>query len=161
MVERTMTQRLTVRPLTLRAANAYVAKHHRHNKPVVGCRFCLGVTLDDELVGVSIVGRPLARRLDDGMTAEVLRVCTTGQRNACSILYGAASRAWRAMGGRLLITYTRQDEPGSSLRGAGWVVDGYTAAGSWNSPSRPREDQTEIVPRVRWCPQWCHQVEAA
>lgn len=35
---------LSIRPLTLKQANAYVAAHHRHNKPVVGHRFSIGVS---------------------------------------------------------------------------------------------------------------------
>lgn len=152
---------LRIEPTTLRRANEYVTAHHRHNKAVRGCRFCLRV-VDEEGVehGYAIVGRPLARMLDDGLTAEVLRVCTQGKSNAASMLLSACARAWRAMGGRRLVTYTRADEPGTSLRAAGWVVDGSTRAESWNRKKRARKDQTEIIARVRWVPQWCHQIAA-
>lgn len=83
-------------PLTLRAANAFVARHHRHAGPTRGMKFALGAQQAGRLVGVAIVGRPLARALDDGATLEVLRLCTTGAPNACSFLYGAARRAARA-----------------------------------------------------------------
>lgn len=64
---------LSIRPLTLREANAYVALHHRHNKPVVGHRFSIGVSDSvGALHGVAIVGHPVARRLDDGLTVENL-----------------------------------------------------------------------------------------
>lgn len=42
--ERVPRMTLSIRPLTLREANAYVAFHHRHNKPVVGHRFSIGVS---------------------------------------------------------------------------------------------------------------------
>src|SRR5438105_3083563 len=85
--------RLTVVPLTLKSANAFVAKHHRHHKPVIGHKFSVGVVDDDgTLHGVAIVGRPIARAFDDGTTAEVTRTCTDGTPNANSALYGAA---WR------------------------------------------------------------------
>ena len=83
--------KLKIRPCGLREANAFVSAHHRHHKPARGCKFCVAV--EDEngvLRGVVIVSRPVARMLDDGRTAEVVRCATDGARNACSALYGAA-----------------------------------------------------------------------
>lgn len=40
------------------------------------------------------------------------------------MLYSACWRAWRAMGGKRLITYTLKSESGSSLKGAGWRIVG-------------------------------------
>jgi hypothetical protein len=114
--------RLTIVPLTFRAASEFVAEHHRHNKPPRGTKFCIGVCdTDGVLRGVAMVGRPIARSFDDGLTAEVNRTCTDGYPNANSALYGAAWRIAGAMGYRRLVTYTQADEPGSSLTAAGWV----------------------------------------
>ena len=107
---------LEVCPVTLKEANAFVAEHHRHHKPVVGHKFSIGCTDGEKIVGVAIVGRPVSRYLDDGWTLEVNRLCTDGTRNACSILYAAAWRAVRAMGYRKLITNILDTEPGTSLR---------------------------------------------
>lgn len=113
---------LTIVPLTFRAAAAFVAQYHRHNKPPRGCKFCLGVCTDDgALVGVAMVGRPVARSFDDGLTAEVNRTCTDGTPNANSALYGASWRVAAAMGYRRMVTYTQADESGGSLTAAGWV----------------------------------------
>lgn len=137
---------LIVIPLSLAEANAFVSKHHRHHRRVPGCKFCIGVMLagllsdDSRLVGAAIIGRPVARTLNDGFTAEVTRCCTDGTRNACSSLYGAAWRAARAIGYRRLITYTLPFEGGSSLRGAGWTLVGQAGGGNWNTPARPRVD---------------------
>jgi len=79
--------------LPLATANAFVARLHRHHRPVVGHKFSLGAMLGGELVGVVIVGRPVSRMRDDGRTLEVTRLCTDGTKNACSFLYGAAARA--------------------------------------------------------------------
>ena len=141
---------LTLTPISLKAANAWVAEFHRHSNPTRGHKFSIGVSKGDELVGVAIVGRPVGRGADDGRTLEVLRVCTDGTYNACSFLYGASRRAIKALGYKRAITYTRADEDGASLRASGWVEDGTVAARSWNTPSRPREDQDERVPRIRW-----------
>lgn len=102
------------------------------------------------MFGVAIVGRPVARHLDNGWTAEVTRVCTDETRNACSILYAASWRAARAMGYRRMVTYTTKAESGASLRAAGWVTIGETPAKSWNAPSRPRIDKHELQERIRW-----------
>lgn len=112
---------LSVINLTLADANAFVTEHHRHNKKVQGHKFSIGGMVDGTLFGVAIVGRPVARRLDDGFTAEVTRLCVLedAPRNACSFLYRRAWRAWSAMGGQRLVTYTLESESGASLRGAG------------------------------------------
>jgi len=137
-------------PLTLRAANAFVARHHRHAGPTRGMKFALGTEQAGRLVGVAIVGRPLARALDDGATLEVLRLCTVGAPNACSFLYGAARRAARALGHRRLVTYTLAGEPGTSLRAAGWRLAARVPAASWDRPGRPRVDRHELRERRRW-----------
>ena len=92
-------------PVSFAEANAFVALHHRHHKPVTGHKFSIGCTANGQLVGVAIVGRPVSRYLDDGQTLEVNRLCTDGTKNACSMLYAAAWRAARAMGYRKMITY--------------------------------------------------------
>lgn len=111
------------RPITIKQANAFVAAHHRHNKPTQGGRFALAAEHDGKIIGVCIVGRTTARLLHDDTTAEVTRLCVApdAPANACSFLYGAAKRAWQAMGGKRIVTYTLDKESGASLRGAGWV----------------------------------------
>ena len=130
-------------PITIREANDFVVSFHRHNGRTTGAKYAIGLHHEEQLVGVAVVGRPLARMLDDGYTAEVLRVCTTDAcpKGGCSKLYQACWRAWRAMGGRRLITYTLQTESGASLRGAGWRVVGEVKGGSWSRPNRFRNWQ--------------------
>lgn len=118
-------------PIGLAEANAFIASFHRHNKPVIGWRFGVGASDGARLIGVATCGRPTARRMQDGTTAEVTRCCVLDDAplGACSFLYAACWRAWRAMGGRKLITYTLQAESGASLRGAGARVVAELAAG--------------------------------
>lgn len=141
---------LSLVPLTLRKANAFIKEHHRHHKPARGCICVVGVTDEAGLVGVAIIDRTVARMATDGWTAEVTRVCTTGASNACSMLYGAAWRAVRALGYRRLITYTLLEEGGASLRGAGWKCLGEAGGGSWNRKSRPRNDQHPTQRKLKW-----------
>lgn len=111
---------LYVAPITFRAACAFVAELHRHNKPPRGHKFSISVRCGDTLHGVAMAGRPVARHFDDGVTLEVNRTCTDGTPNANSMLYGAVWRAAKAMGYRRCITYTQADECGASLRAVGW-----------------------------------------
>ena len=127
-------------PISLAEANQFVVDHHRHHKPVGGHKFCLAVEKDEEVVGVAIVGRPVARGLDDGYTLEVNRCCTTGAKNACSMLYGAAWRAAKALGYRRLITYVLDSETGTSLKASNWKLVHEVKGRSWDTPSRPRVD---------------------
>lgn len=139
-------QKLTVTPIDFAEANAFVATFHRHHKPMPGCKFSIAVAdTDGKVRGVAMVGRPVARMSNDGLTLEVNRVCTDGARNACSMLYGAAWRAAKALGYRRLITYTLPVEGGSSLRAAGWKLLGERGGGQWSRPSRPRVDVAELV----------------
>ena len=136
---------MKVTPINFRDANAFVLKFHRHHKPVVGCKFCIAVADETGVRGVAIVGRPVARMSDDGLTLEVNRVCTDGASNACSMLYGAAWRVAKALGYQRLITYTLPAEGGVSLRANGWKLIGETKGGNWNVPSRPRVDTPELL----------------
>ena len=136
---------LRITPINLDEANAFVSAHHRHHKPVPGAKFSIAVSEGHSIKGVAIVGRPVARRLDNGFTLEVNRVCTDGTRNACSMLYGAAWRAAKALGYEKLITYTLPEEGGASLRGSGWRLIGLRGGGNWNVPSRPRIDTSQLL----------------
>src|SRR5271170_5623421 len=93
-------------PLHIREANEFVAQHHRHSLPTVGGKFAVGASVDGKLVGVAIAGRPVARKLDDGKTLEVLRVCTDGTPNTNSFLYSRVKRIALLMGYQTVITYT-------------------------------------------------------
>lgn len=136
--------------VSLAQANEHVAAWHRHNDPVVGHKWSVGAAdIDGVLRAVMIVGRPVARGFDDGHTLEVLRVASDGAHNANSMLYGAAARAAFAMGFSRVITYTQADEPGGSLRAAGWrIIAERPARAGWSTPSRPR-DNTRYLPVAR------------
>lgn len=127
---------LSLVPVTLREANEFVRQHHRHHKPTVGHKFSIGVQEDGRLAGVAICGRPVSRFLDDGYTLEVNRLCTDGAKNACSMLYGAAVRAARAMGYHKVITYILDSECGASLKASGFVCEGPAGGMEWTGRSK-------------------------
>src|SRR5262245_57722600 len=138
-------------PLTLREANAFVKEHHRHNAEVTGCRFAVGCEVDGKLVGVAVAGRPVARRLDDGRTLEITRVCSTGERNVNSWLYARVARIARMLGYRRVITYSLEKESGASLRAVGARITGRVEPQEWSVPSRPRRSQpVYLESKVRW-----------
>lgn len=142
--------RLRIVPCELDEANAFVERVHRHHPPVIGHKFSLAAALGETVVGVAVVGRPVARGLDNGLTLEVTRVATDGTRNACSLLYGACRRAAFALGFTKLVTCTLATEPGTSLRAAGWKVVGEVRGRSWSCDSRPRVDKTPHQNKLRW-----------
>jgi hypothetical protein len=122
---------------------------HRHHKAPQGAVFYLAATKGETIVGVAVVGRPVARGFDPDAVAEVTRLCTDGTPNACSFLYGAAARAATALGFQKIITYTLASEPGTSLRASGWVEDERVHGRRWSCPSRPRTT-AELGPKIRW-----------
>lgn len=145
-------------PITLREANDFVSSYHRHSGRTSrdGGKFAIGASDGSGMVGVAIVGRPINCQLArDVYTAEVLRTCTIPDppKGTNSYLYGACWRAWRAMGGRKLITYTLQTETGASLRGAGWKVVGEVKGGGWDRPNQDRRREWKPIygqQKFRW-----------
>jgi hypothetical protein len=139
-------------PVTFSEACGFVEMWHRHHSPPVGHKFSVGVADGEKLVGVAMVGRPVARHFDDGRTLEVNRTATDGTRNANSMLYGAAWKVAANLGYRRLITYTQAGETGASLRAAGWrVLASRPPRPGWSAPSRPRDGHgVDGIPRTLW-----------
>ncbi len=133
---------IDLRPVTRDEARGFIREHHRHHGVPIGWLWLHGCHNDDGcLAGVAVVGRPVARPLDDGLTMEVTRLATTGSPNACSMLYGAARRAAIAKGYRRGLTYILSSEDGASLRAAGWEWLWHVDGRSWDTPGRPRTDK--------------------
>jgi len=142
---------LHLQPITFSEASAFVTQHHRHHIPPVGHKFSIGLNDGHRVVGVVVVGRPVARGYDDGYTAEVTRCCVLDDvPNACSKLYAAAWRASRAMGYRRLITYTLASESGGAMIASGWRVVHEVRGRSWSCPSRPRVDKHPTEDKLLW-----------
>jgi hypothetical protein len=107
----------------------------------------------DTIVGCAIVGHPA--RVWNHDTLAVLRVAVMeGYPNACSMLYGACSRAARAMGAENLVTYTHGDEHGASLKAANWIDGGMTTGGEHSRVKRPRKAVVDSSPKRRWWAPW-------
>ena len=126
-------------PITYKQASDFVNMYHRHHSASQGCKFCIGVQDNDKLVGVAMCGRPVSRKLDDGFTLEINRVCTLGQKNACSMLYGACCRIAKNMGYRKVITYLLESENGASVKASNFVYDGIAGGVNWTSERVQKE----------------------
>ncbi|MGE5500623.1 MAG: XF1762 family protein [Ignavibacteriales bacterium] len=139
------------RRISLDEAKAFVSAHHRHHTPSLGHLFSIGAYSGEQLVGVAVVGRPVARHRDDGLTAEVTRLCVIeGNPNAASFLLGKCARAALAMGFQRIGTYTLARESGASLRAAGWTIVSEVKGRSWDTPSRPRTDKHPTEDKLLW-----------
>jgi hypothetical protein len=139
-----------------RTARQFVADHHRHNPRVTGWKFGAGLVNGSTLVAVVIVGRPVACALAKKGFLEVTRLCVRPDLprglawNACSTLYGWAARKARGAGAPRIVTYTRDDEAGDSLRAAGWTAEARVRAASWDRASRPRPQSAPPIAKTRW-----------
>lgn len=156
---------MEVKQISLKAANSYVEQYHRHHGRVVGHKWSIAAYKDGRLCGVAIVGRPTGRRLDNGKTLEVTRLCTDGTRNACSFLYAAAARRAKAEGYTKIITFILQSEPGTSLRAAGWTMEAAKAGRpKWNTERYAnRPVQLTLFPKkqppVEYKQRWAKQLQ--
>lgn len=138
---------LDLQPMPVRAACDEVRILHRHLPRVIGGLFACALWADGRRVAVAIASLPKARQSCDGFTIEIARLASDGHENACSRLYGALCRAAAAIGYRRAITFTRLDEPGTSLRAAGFREDQITREQSWDRPSRSRSAEPSQVRR--------------
>jgi hypothetical protein len=122
--------KLTATPLSRSETDAFIARWHRHHKPPVGDLFRIGAALGEQIVGVVVVGRPVARALQDGVTCEVTRLATDGTKR--------------------IGTYILASEPGTSLKAANWRLVGEVKGRSWDTPSRPRVDKHPTQDKLRF-----------
>lgn len=140
---------MNIIPISLSQANEYVTVYHRHHKAVRGCKFCIALKSEDEIVGVAICGRPVSRYYDNGTTLEINRLCTNGQKNACSMLYGACCRIAKEMGYKKIITYILESENGASLKASNFICEGIAGGKIWTG-SRRKDNGVPKEMKQRW-----------
>jgi hypothetical protein len=150
---------LNLKPIAMDKAQEFVKQYHRHNHEVrFGQKYAISVVdSSGELWAVAIVSHPSAKGLNHGgYTGEVRRVCTRpgAPTNCCSKLYSACWRAWKAMGGTKMITYTLVGEPGTSLKAAGYKrvakSKGHTPGTSWDTHPRRGKVAGTVTPQDKW-----------
>lgn len=141
---------MQIKPITFKFACEFVNQHHRHLGATVGCKFCIGLYHEGRFVGVAICGRPVSRKLDNGMTCEINRVCVLdGFSNACSMLYGRCCRIAKAMGYNKVITYTLESEIGTSLKASNFTCEGKAGGTHWTG-ARNKGQNIPHEMKTRW-----------
>lgn len=137
-------------PITVKAARKLVERWHRHLPEVQGGLFAVAVA-DPEIIGVGIAGNP-CQEWQGTRRVYITRVAVSeGHKNACSMIYGALAAAAKRLGYREAWTYTLPEEPGTSLRAAGFEFMGMTKDGDeYDCESRPRQLQLHPEAKRRW-----------
>lgn len=142
--------RLSTRIVPWDVACTMVNVEHRHHGAPVGHIFSFGVFAGEDLVGVAMCGRPVARMLDTGRVLEVTRTASVGYRNSISKLMGAVKKEASSRGFEKVITYTLAAENGASLKASGFVCTGTAGGGSWGRAGRARLDKHPVQGKQRW-----------
>lgn len=158
---------LRLLPIPIKRALRWCKLTYRRLPKVTGGMWAIAVLRGDDVRGIAVVGRPNAQALESRdlpqPRLQVLRVAVlegdaslSGHKGACSMLYAACARAARAMGCEDMWTYIHDDEPGTSLRAAGWIEDTEheSKGGSYDRPSRRRAAPVEGGRKVRWWAPW-------
>lgn len=141
---------MRIAPCSVKAARAIIKAWHRHLPDLQGALFAVRVNDDDGVtIGVACAGNP-ARVWQGTGRIVISRVATLGATDACSCLYGALCRAAKALGYDEAWTYTLPDEPGTSLRAAGFEDMGVTSGGEHDRESRRRKPAKHPEPKRRW-----------
>lgn len=115
-----------------------------------------GAVPDGALVGLIVVGRPVAPALpQDGTWADMQRICLEPglPHGTCSRLIRIAAEYAERRGVRVLIAYhDRTRHSGCIYRKAGMRKDGGHDGRSsgWGSRDRPRSEAVGVAPKRRW-----------
>jgi hypothetical protein len=139
------------RPISRELAKSFINNNHRHNSAPVADKFRVGLFEDDLLIGVGIAGNPIARKQMDGLTIEITRVCVLPDKtNACSQIYARMKRIAQLMGYTRIITYTLDNESGSSLKAIGAKIDHKVSKGNWLNRQNRNYNKVFDMPKQMW-----------
>lgn len=147
---------LRFKPVATRSVKRFIDLHHTHCGVPVTWRFHNAVFNGATLIGVAVVGNPVAPALMGRGILEVNRLCVRRdvpsalRWNAASMLYGWCAREAESRGWRKIITYTRADEAGISLEAAGWDREATVRGRGWHSARRRRSNRNSWIDKVRW-----------
>lgn len=137
---------------TVSEARRIVKQWHRHLPGIQGGLFAVKIVDDSgNVLGCAVAGNPPRVWQGTGRLVISRVAVAEGTPNGCSMLYGALVRAARALGWREVWTYTLPEEPGTSLRAAGFRDMGLTAGGEHSRVKRPRRPAVRPEPKRRWC----------
>jgi hypothetical protein len=123
---------LSLKPITFKDACIFVNENHLHLKAPQGYKFAISAAIDDDIVCVIMIGRPLNRNLDDGSTLEILRLAGKFINNSSSFLVAAGLKVCKNLGYKRLITYIRADEKGHVYKMMGFAAAPKTIGRIWH-----------------------------
>ncbi len=147
---------LELRPVSFAQARSFVGRYHAHCGMPTAWRFGQAIFNGQTMVGVVTAGNPVARAYNGRGIVEVNRLCVRRdvasalRWNAASQLLGWAARTAEQRGFSSIISYTRADEPCTSLTAAGYVREAVVRGRSWHSARRRRRNTNALVDKVRW-----------
>ncbi len=136
-------------------AKAFIEAHHRHNKAPVGWKYGFSAYNGTTLIAVATAGRPVARAYNNKGIIEVNRLCVHPDvpswlvYNACSKLYAACTKEAKRRGYKKIITYTRADEKGTSLRASNFKPEAHIKGRVYKRNGVVRSHLTPID-KTRW-----------
>jgi hypothetical protein len=131
-----------VQKISFKVACIIIKQNHYLGYAPCGCKFCLGVYVDSELIGVMIWGRPIARMEEQNNTLELTRMFLfDSPKNSESRTLSLAER-WIKQNRpeRRLIAYsdTAAGHLGTIYRAANWKLVKEVPIGDWRSGGRKR-----------------------
>ena len=141
---------LRVVPIGVAAARLHIETHHSHHHAPCGGLLAAAVADGDRVCCVALLGRPVARMLDQrGNVAEVTRVATDRTRGAALLCLRALTSAAMRLGWERLVSYTLLGESGGLYRQAGWrITDLVEPSQGWHS--RAGRTISQGGGKVRW-----------
>lgn len=161
---------MIVRPISVKEAMRVCASVHRRHPNMRGALWALALVDDTNVVGIATVGRPPRMLQKACERLVVTRVAVMDlpdigehANSGCSMLYGRCARVARLMGATDMWTYLHEDEPGISLKAAGWICDGHvTDDESHDRPSRRRPNAASAKSgrKTRWWAPWSEMLPA-
>ncbi|MCD6163148.1 MAG: hypothetical protein J7K40_12145 [candidate division Zixibacteria bacterium] len=129
-----------VQQISFTVARRIIEQNHYLGYAPCGCKFCLGVFADAELMGVMIFGRPIARLEDQNGTLELTRMFLyDSPKNSESRALGLAEK-WikknRVESRLIAYSDTAQGHNGTIYRAANWQEISRVRAGTWIRKNR-------------------------
>lgn len=131
-----------VQIIPFKTARRIIEQNHYLGYAPCGCKFCLGVYVDSELIGVMIWGHPIARLEEQDNTLELTRMFLfDSPKNSESKALSLAEK-WIKLNRteRRLIAYsdTAQSHLGTIYRAANWQLVAEVRAETWIRKGRDR-----------------------
>lgn len=128
---------IIIKAIPLKQANKFVYNNHSHCPQVRGHLFSIGSFFNNNLIGVVVVSRPIARLNQKEGVAELTRICFIDHiKNSISFSLSRVFRILKLMGYSSVITYSLVSENSACLKASGFIITCGSCGGkSWHKES--------------------------